>query len=65
MIFSLAWNTMFTEYGKALVLNFSEMGNTFYPRAWQTWFLVQCIIPKKNTILKNHIEIMYSSLSGD
>ena len=30
IIFSLAWNTMFSEYGKVLVLNFSEMGNTFF-----------------------------------
>ena len=28
MIFSVARNTMFTDYGKDLVLNFSEMGNT-------------------------------------
>ena len=36
MIFSLAWNTTFTEYGKVLVLNFSEMGNTvfFDPKKW-------------------------------
>ena len=30
MIFSLARNTMFTEYGKVLVLNFSEMGNAVF-----------------------------------
>ena len=36
MIFSLAWNTMFTDYWKALVLNFPEMGNTvfFEPKNW-------------------------------
>ena len=30
IIFSLAWNTMFYEYGKVLVFNFSEMGNTVF-----------------------------------
>ena len=36
MIFSSAWNTMFFEYGKVLVLNFSEIGNTvfFYLKSW-------------------------------
>ena len=36
MIFSLAWNTMFSEFGKVLVLNFSEIGNTFffYLKSW-------------------------------
>ena len=29
-IFSLAWSIMFTEYGKALVLNVLVMGNTFF-----------------------------------
>ena len=28
MIFSCAWNTMFFQYGKGLVLNFSEIRNT-------------------------------------
>ena len=28
MIFFSAWNTMFFEYGKVLLLNFSEIGNT-------------------------------------
>ena len=26
----LAWHTMFNEYGKVLVLNFSEMGNKVF-----------------------------------
>ena len=30
MIFSLEWNTMFTEYGQVLVFNFLEMGNTVF-----------------------------------
>ena len=30
MIFSSAGNTMFFEYGKVLVLNFSEIGNTVF-----------------------------------
>ena len=36
MIFSSAWNTMFFEYGKVLLLNFSEIGNTvfFYLKSW-------------------------------
>ena len=36
MIFFLAWNNMFTEYGKFLVFNFAETGNTisFYSKSW-------------------------------
>ena len=30
MIISLVRNTMFTEYRKVLVLNFSDMGNTVF-----------------------------------
>ena len=30
MIFSSAWNTMFFEYWKVLVLNFSEIGSTVF-----------------------------------
>ena len=30
MMFSLAWNNLFTVYGKVLVLNSSEMGNTVF-----------------------------------
>ena len=30
MIFSVSWNTMFTDYRKVLVLNFSEVGNTIF-----------------------------------
>ena len=35
MIFFLAWNNMFTEYGKFLVFNFAETGNTisFYSKS--------------------------------
>ena len=36
MIFSLAWNTMFSEYGKVLVLNFRrwEIRSSFDSKSW-------------------------------
>ena len=36
VMFSLAWNTMFSDYCKFLVLNFWEIGNTVY--FWKTWW---------------------------
>ena len=36
MIFSLAWNTIFTEYRKVIILKFSQIRNTvfFDPKGW-------------------------------
>ena len=36
MIFSLAWNTIITEYGKVIILKFSQIRNTvfFDPKGW-------------------------------
>ena len=43
MIFSLAWNTMSFEYGKVLVLNFSEIGNTvsfWSKKLMESWYFL-------------------------
>ena len=43
MIFSLSWNIMFTDYCKALVLNFSEMENTVFvwaKKLMEIWYLL-------------------------
>ena len=37
MIFSLACNTMFTDYWKVLVLNFPEIGNTVFFELKSSW----------------------------
>ena len=37
MIFSLAWNTMFTDYQVVLVLNLSEMENTVFFEPNSRW----------------------------
>ena len=43
MIFSLSWNIMFTDYCKALVLNFSEMENSVFvwaKKLMEIWYLL-------------------------
>ena len=43
VIFSSAWNTMFFEYGKVLVLNFSEIGNTVFflsKKLMESWYFL-------------------------
>ena len=43
MIFSSAWNSMFFECGKVLVLNFSEIGNTVFfwsKKLMESWYFL-------------------------
>ena len=43
MIFSSVWNTMFSEYGKVPVLNFSEIGNTVFfwsKKLMESWYFL-------------------------
>ena len=43
IIFSSAWNTMFFEYGKDLVFNFSEIGNTVFfwsKKLMESWYFL-------------------------
>ena len=37
MIFSLAWNTMFTDYCKVLILNIPELENTAFFKPKRLW----------------------------
>ena len=44
IIFYLAWNTMFSEYWKVLVLNFLKMGNTVFfwsKKLMKSWYFLQ------------------------
>ena len=43
MVFSLGWNIMFSDYWKALVLNFSVMGNAASftaKKLMERWYLL-------------------------
>ena len=63
MILSLAFNTMFTEYGKVLVLNFSKMGNTtFY---WSQKLMSDDIFPNMEYHVHWFLECFCFKLFGD